>query len=149
MRERYNGTILNQSYNGSDIYIISSDYARTIKGAELILAGMYPPQCNDIRNPHLDWQPIPVHSIPRKFDTLIDPAKPCPRYDYLYSELLKTKAFQLIQSNNQWLYNYLSEKSGECIDDIISAAELYNILLTEGIFLNLEYVLSIMYFIEM
>lgn len=81
-----------------------------------------------------------MYSIPSEWDYLINPVKSCPLYDHLLSVLLKSEAFQLIQSENAWLYKYLSKHSGAKINSIASAAELYETLLIEGVFNDLEYV---------
>lgn len=38
--------------------------------AESNLAGLYPPIQNDIWDTDLEWQPIPVHTIPEKEDAV-------------------------------------------------------------------------------
>lgn len=32
------------------------------------LAGLYPPEGKDVWNERIQWQPIPVHTVPEKMD---------------------------------------------------------------------------------
>lgn len=129
-----------QDYNPNDIYIKSTDYDRTIMSAQSNLAAIYPPHEFQIWNKYIPWQPIPVHTIPEEEDALIWPHKPCPAYDYLMAQLFKTKQFELIASENAGLYKYLTDNSGFSVTGIQNAADLYDVLLIEGIFYNKTYV---------
>lgn len=46
------------------IFIRSTDYDRTLMSAEANLAGLYPPERQQMFNPNISWQPIPVHTVP-------------------------------------------------------------------------------------
>lgn len=46
------------------IFIRSTDYDRTLMSAEANLAGLYPPEKQQMFNPNISWQPIPVHTVP-------------------------------------------------------------------------------------
>lgn len=49
----------------------SSDYDRTLMSASCFLAGFYPPtESEQWNNEGLQWQPIPVHSIPLQHDNV-------------------------------------------------------------------------------
>lgn len=67
IRNRYK-SFLPETYSLNDTYVLSSDYDRNIMSAESLLAGLYKPKNGDIWNPDLLWQPIPVHTIPGKYD---------------------------------------------------------------------------------
>ncbi|XP_074811505.1 lysosomal acid phosphatase isoform X2 [Natator depressus] len=86
LRKRYHG-FLNASYNRQEIFIRSTDYDRTLMSAEANLAGLYPPQGQQVFNPNVSWQPIPVHSVPDSGEKLLKfPLSPCPRYEQLQNE---------------------------------------------------------------
>lgn len=38
--------------------------------AEANLAGLYPPKTADIWNNQIEWQPIPIHTVPEKDDAV-------------------------------------------------------------------------------
>ncbi|XP_030415757.1 lysosomal acid phosphatase isoform X2 [Gopherus evgoodei] len=86
LRKRYHG-FLNASYNRQEIFVRSTDYDRTLMSAEANLAGLYPPQGQQVFNPNVSWQPIPVHTVPDSVERLLKfPLSPCPRYEQLQNE---------------------------------------------------------------
>lgn len=60
LREEY-GDFLGDTYTEDKIYVRSTDVTRTKMSAELVLAGLLPPNQEQTWNSHLDWQPIPVN----------------------------------------------------------------------------------------
>ena len=58
------------------------------------LAGLYPPKGNQIWNPNLLWQPIPVHTRPLADDNLLSSHAKCPKFKQLYEELMNSKEIQ-------------------------------------------------------
>ena len=58
LRNRYND-FLGEKYDENDIYVRASDVDRTMMSAMSNLAGLYPPQGDQIWNPDIHWQPIP------------------------------------------------------------------------------------------
>ena len=59
LRSRYNH-LIGDKYDENDIYVRASDVDRTMMSAMSNLAGLYPPKGDQIWNPNLLWQPIPV-----------------------------------------------------------------------------------------
>ncbi|CAG0896214.1 unnamed protein product [Darwinula stevensoni] len=76
IRKRYEG-FLNPMYDESEVLVRSTDYDRTLMSAQANLAGLYPPQGNQIWNPNLAWQPIPIHTVPVSEDYLLFPDSTC------------------------------------------------------------------------
>lgn len=129
LRKRYNGTLISEEYLDSEIYVQSSDVERTLMSATVNMAGLYPPRKGQIWNADLDWQPVPVHTIPVELDTLILASKPCPLYDQYYAQLLKSAHFQLIEKKFGTLFEYLSKHSGNTINfEQWSVLNLYDTL---------------------
>ncbi|NXE21030.1 PPAL phosphatase, partial [Ardeotis kori] len=86
LRRRYRG-FLSDRYRRLEIFTRSTDCDRTLMSAEANLAGMYPPEGQQIFNPNISWQPIPVHTVPESEERLLKfPLTPCPRYEQLQNE---------------------------------------------------------------
>ncbi|KAK0049394.1 lysosomal acid phosphatase [Biomphalaria pfeifferi] len=84
---------LGTKYNHSQIFVRSSDYDRTLMTAECVLAGLFPtskenhdPDKKFFTSLSNQWQPIPVHSVPLKFDILLRPSHSCPFIQHLRTE---------------------------------------------------------------
>uniref|UniRef100_A0A8C4YSL3 acid phosphatase n=1 Tax=Gopherus evgoodei TaxID=1825980 RepID=A0A8C4YSL3_9SAUR len=63
MRKRYKH-FLSTVYNQFEIYVQSTDADPTLMSAQASLAGLYPLAGNQVWNPKILWQPIPVHTVP-------------------------------------------------------------------------------------
>lgn len=100
LRQRYDKVLLRNTPN--EIYIRSTDYTRPIESAEANLAGLYPPKGDQIWNPKLSWQPIPVHSVPGEYDYMIGATVPsCPVYEDAMQSLDTTRKFHQLYSDTQ------------------------------------------------
>lgn len=64
VRQRY-GAYLSESYSPDEVYVRSTDVDRTLMSAESHLAGLFPPTADQLWNPSIPWQPIPVHTVPK------------------------------------------------------------------------------------
>lgn len=94
IRRRYR-KFLNKSYRHEQVYVRSTDVDRTLMSAMTNLAALFPPEGSSVWNPHLPWQPIPVHTVSLSEDRLLYlPFKNCPRFQELQSETLKSEEFQ-------------------------------------------------------
>jgi lysosomal acid phosphatase len=70
LRQRYN-EFLPEVYSREDIYVRSTDVDRTLMSAASNLAGLYPPEGDQKWNKNVDWQPIPIHTVPEKMDEVL------------------------------------------------------------------------------
>lgn len=82
-------------------------------GAQVTLAGLFPPDGPQKWNSYLDWQPIPVHTEPRNQDTLLSPEKRCDRFDY-----------EMIKYSNTTEYKSLFEENQSLITDLEGNTQL-------------------------
>lgn len=80
--------------------------------AYLNLAGLYSPKEEQIWNANLLWQPIPVHTIPRKIDDVIVEKRECRKYDKALKEVKKNDYHTKINKDHAQLYAYLSKNTG-------------------------------------
>ncbi|OXU18976.1 hypothetical protein TSAR_000201 [Trichomalopsis sarcophagae] len=132
LRNRY-AHLLPQRYSLYDIYVMSTDVDRCLMSAEANLAGLYPPngdQMWDIQS----WMPIPVHTIPEAEDGLLSGKKYCDRYSYELQRVINSPEFKNIDKQNAKLYLYLSEKSGKSISNLENLEFLYNVLYIEELY---------------
>jgi hypothetical protein len=63
--------LLPETYSREDIYIHSTDVDRTLMSAASNLAGLYPPEGGQKWDKNIDWQPIPIHTVPEIMDEVI------------------------------------------------------------------------------
>ena len=96
------------------------------------LAGLYPPIGRQIWNENLMWQPIPVHVIPNEMDSMIYPLRDCPAYETLYDRLMDSSEFKAIEKKYDYLYKFLTEKTGEPIDTLWKADAIYDTLMIQS-----------------
>lgn len=68
-RKRYE-RFLPISYSKNDVCVQSTDTDRTEMTASAFLAGVFPPQGNQIWNNDLQWIPIPIYSISSNQDNV-------------------------------------------------------------------------------
>nr|XP_018904537.1 PREDICTED: prostatic acid phosphatase-like isoform X2 [Bemisia tabaci] len=108
-RYRYNG-FLSSKYIPAEIEVISSDVDRCIMSAQLLLAGLYPPEGIQKWNPDLPWQPVPVHTLPPECDQLVKVTSHCP----LLAEERKKRNHRQTDAiaGNKEFIAYLTQKTG-------------------------------------
>ncbi|XP_063922293.1 prostatic acid phosphatase-like isoform X2 [Zophobas morio] len=133
LRDRY-ASFLSPHYSEKDFYLRSTDADRTLMSAEANLAGLYPPHADQIWDPAIPWQPIPIHTMPELEDNLLSMKKNCPKYNLLITQLFKTPYFVNISHKNHDLYAYLTKNSGTLIASLESLEYLYNTMFIETLY---------------
>uniref|UniRef100_A0A8D0BMF9 acid phosphatase n=1 Tax=Salvator merianae TaxID=96440 RepID=A0A8D0BMF9_SALMN len=99
IKKRY-ANFLSPRYKREEILVLSSETDRTIMSAQANLAGLFPPTGDQIWNPDLHWQPIPVHVVPKEKDPRLRfPNFDCARYRELLRETMLSKEFQFDYNN--------------------------------------------------
>ncbi|XP_076460399.1 prostatic acid phosphatase-like [Babylonia areolata] len=106
------GHLLSQAYNNTEITVASSNVNRCLMSAYCNLAGLYPPQGEQVWNPKLLWQPIPVHTRPEDEDHVLAIDEKCPLYDQLYDAVLHSPAVVEEEKSNAELYDYVAKNTG-------------------------------------
>lgn len=77
----------------------SSDVDRTLTSAASNLAGLYARDKDDIFNENLNWNPIPIHTVPNNEDAVIVMLKDCPKYKQLSDEVSKAQYNEFVEEN--------------------------------------------------
>ncbi|XP_039192141.1 prostatic acid phosphatase-like isoform X2 [Crotalus tigris] len=94
IKKRYSD-FLSASYKTEEILIQSTEIDRTIMSAQANLAGLFPPTHDQIWNPELLWQPVPVHVVPKASSPKLRyPIFQCPRYIELLKKTVASNEFQ-------------------------------------------------------
>ncbi|ELU04324.1 hypothetical protein CAPTEDRAFT_223899 [Capitella teleta] len=115
-KQRY-GHLVSNRYQPDEVYVRSSDYDRTIMSAEANLAAIFPPSGDEVWQPDLPWQPLPVHAVPKKYDNIIYVDGECSRYDQLKEENY-FNAGTFYEQNQEFIDRYIALAGYEITDDI-------------------------------
>lgn len=127
LREQYRN-FLPEYYLTDNVYVRSSYADRCLMSAQTLLAGLFPPKGEQVWNPKLLWQPIPVRSVPRSEDNVIAMKKKCPVYEKALKAAYQTPKIKQIDEDNANLYDYLTTATGRPMRDINAVEYLYNTL---------------------
>ncbi|KRY20271.1 Lysosomal acid phosphatase [Trichinella patagoniensis] len=127
LRQRYEKLI--PKYKSDTIYIRSTDSNRTIMSAMANLAGMFPPE-NSQNILNLTWQPIPIHTIPKTLDKVLDVTySTCPYPDHVfYSEEMNSETVRAIMEEKAALFDFLRERTGLEIPTFTDIFDVYDLL---------------------
>ena len=99
------------------------------------LAGLYPPKGEQIWNPALHWQPIPVHTLPMEEDNIISSHANCPRLKKMMENVAANDPTILnIISQNDWVFKYLTNHTGAKITNLLDIDYLYDTLFIENLY---------------
>ncbi|KAJ8968867.1 hypothetical protein NQ317_008123 [Molorchus minor] len=130
-RNRYD-SFLPDIYSPDDIYVRSSDVDRTLMSAAVNLAGLYPPAASQVFDEGLNWQPVPIHTLPKKKDFVISMKKKCKKYNKELAKMDTEEFFVNINEQNSELYEYISNQTGWEVDDISYIKTLQSNFYTYG-----------------
>uniref|UniRef100_A0A1B6KL21 acid phosphatase n=1 Tax=Graphocephala atropunctata TaxID=36148 RepID=A0A1B6KL21_9HEMI len=132
LRQRYN-TLLTDTYSEDIVYVRSTDVDRTLMSAASNLAAIYPPKGSQKWNPNLDWQPIPIHTMPEHLDSVLAGKKPCPAYDREMAKVLKSPEVQELNKKFADVYKVLNEHTGRKATILKDIEYIYNTLYIESL----------------
>ncbi|CAH1398940.1 unnamed protein product [Nezara viridula] len=135
LRRRYESLIPDGKYSEELVYVQSTDVDRTLMSAQANLAGLFYPRKEEMWS-DLPWQPIPVHTVPKKLDKLLSMGFPCPRLIEEDHAVKKSDFLKKYNEEHKKLYKYLTKYTGEKIKDPKSCDLIYTNLLIESQTIN-------------
>ncbi|KAM6360488.1 lysosomal acid phosphatase isoform 2-T2 [Alca torda] len=116
----------------TQIFIRSTDCDRTLMSAEANLAGLYPPEGQQIFNPNISWQPIPVHTVPESEERLLKfPLPLCPRYEQLQNETRHSAEYVNKTKENWQFLQMVANETGIRDVSLESVWSVYDTLFCE------------------
>ncbi|XP_046583107.1 prostatic acid phosphatase-like [Haliotis rubra] len=111
LRQRYvDSGFIHGNYTADEIHILATYKDRAIMSAYSMLAGLFPPAGDQIWNPAIPWQPIPVHTLPKEDDFILE--MDCPTYDALKYKFSKSDYAKHLEAQYQDLVDLLANYSG-------------------------------------
>lgn len=130
MRRRYQ-SIVGAQYSFKDVYCQSTDFDRTIMSAQCCLAGLYSPSDGEKLSEGVNWQPIPVHTIPPHLDYVLTTGKRCPRFQLAHVKYLQNTPQMDIRTEFRNELQEWSLHSGMMIQTLDVVNLIYNTLCIE------------------
>lgn len=101
--------------------------------AQVAMAGLFPPQEAQKLNPAINWQPIPVHTVPGDQDYTIGTDPICNRFDYEMSKYQNSTEIKTLLNEKKSLISFLEYNSGEAMNTVEKLSFLYDDLFVEQI----------------
>ena len=109
LRERYMPQFLNYHYLRNETYVLSSNVDRAIESAQSNLAALYAPKDWQVWDSNLNWQPVPIHTIPADEDHFLDvPMESCPRFEKIDLDFHNSHEYQ---EYNKTIWPFLEQLS--------------------------------------
>lgn len=94
--------------------------------AQACMSGLFPPQGNQIWNEHINFQPVPIHTIPMSLDRLFFAWIHCERFQNAWNEYTNSTEYKAIFEQYRSLINYLEEKSGDKFKTLYDLHKFYD-----------------------
>ncbi|XP_063241771.1 lysosomal acid phosphatase-like [Bacillus rossius redtenbacheri] len=108
LRERYSG-LLSDAYTPEETLVRSSSSPRCVSSALCVLAGLFPPTDQEVWNPDLLWQPVPLYAPEEGHDKLIRMDADCPAYREEFNRQMSSPEMRAFNSNYSDVYRVISE----------------------------------------
>lgn len=99
--------------------------------AQACLAGIFPPRGDQMWNPNLSWQPIPIHSQPLQDDFLLASDRKCDRFDYVMLQYLNSTEYKGLFKEYKNQIKHLELMSGKKLRTLTDINNLFDTLLVE------------------
>lgn len=133
------GTYLRKTYDKflGDFYtkdvtkMRTAEYPMSILSAQLVNAGLWPPNNQQKWHETLNWQPLPADYLKLREDTLLMGTH-CPSFQIELKNVLKVTGMSELPKQYSPLFAYLSNNTGIKIEQISDVALLYATLETKA-----------------
>lgn len=132
LRARYQ-KLIGEHYSPKKVYIRSTDEERNLQSAAANAAGMFPPTGDEVWNKDLNWNPIPIHTVPLNDDYLLNSFVPCPRFDQMFRLRMESHEIKSLLENHTELVEFMERGSGKALPELVDVLNLYNILFVENL----------------
>ncbi|XP_017773883.1 PREDICTED: venom acid phosphatase Acph-1-like [Nicrophorus vespilloides] len=130
LRKMYND-FLGEHYVDGILEARSTFTARTLMSAQLVLAGLFPPEKTQLWNKDLPWQPIPVFSRLKSEEDLMHPDN-CELKKMIMQNLPNRPEIQnVFIKPHKKLFEFIERNSGMPIRNLEDLIEFYFIVNTE------------------
>lgn len=96
------------------------------------MAGLFPPSGFHVWKTNLNWQPIPIHTIPLEDDYLVYQALNCSRADKAFNEYLMSPEIDNLLKRNSGLLEYLERNSGTPVRTLVDVVGFFEGLSREN-----------------
>ncbi|XP_017776619.1 PREDICTED: lysosomal acid phosphatase-like isoform X2 [Nicrophorus vespilloides] len=133
LRGKY-GSFLGDKFNSSEFYSQATGVDRALASIMAVNAGLWKPNKAQTWMPNLRWKPIPVLSQPLDEDMLLLVRKDCPQYNLELKRVEESPEIQQKLLENQELFKYIQEKSGQKMENFYDVEDIYTTLLAEQSF---------------
>lgn len=128
LRTRYEDFL---SYDPNEMRARSSGRDRCLESIQTNLAGLYPPRGKKVWNNQVDWQPVPVQTMPVDLDGRLYEDAICPRAEEVLEEIHRSPEGQEVLNRNANLMRTLEDLSGKRMKDWVSVRDLLDTLTIE------------------
>lgn len=111
------------------MYIQSSDVDRALTSGQFVAVGLLPPSKYQVFDELIQWQPIPIHTVP--WDHLLLQAIPCDKMDRLQTEYFQSKEVISQLKRFRDLGRFLTREGGTEIQTIFDYFKYFDVLFIE------------------
>ncbi|XP_064461542.1 testicular acid phosphatase homolog [Ornithodoros turicata] len=119
------------TYDPNEMRARSSGRDRCLESIQTNLAGLYPPRGKHVWNNQVDWQPVPVQTMPVDLDGRLYEDAICPNAEVALDHIHKSPQGSEILSENANLMATLEKLSGKRMKDWVSVRDLLDTLTIE------------------
>ncbi|BFY98829.1 hypothetical protein BsWGS_01869 [Bradybaena similaris] len=131
LKSRYDRFLNTSHYNHEEILVQSSGVERCLMSAYCNLAGLFPPQDDQVWNKNIPWQPIPVQTRPIKEDNKLGDDASCPRFQQLVTEYLNSSEIRKEEKANKDFYKMVEKETGVKNESIANILQIIDTLMCE------------------